>query len=154
MDLQEGQIYEGMVSALGGTGPSQHWIIVKPFGKTHAHSIDNPLDLHCMPVAVSHKAIDEGTLRLVETNPDHPVVRLQREKERQHIQDAHLGLHGKDMRKMLDLLEAATAAGEDYAPYAAGEILALLSHSRNTKSEVNDIRERVDVLVNRLNPVA
>ena len=154
MDLQEGQIYEGMISALGGKGPLQHWIIVKPFGKTHAHSIDNPLDLHCMPVAVSHKAIEAGTLRLVETTPDHPVIRLQREKERRNIQDAHMGLHGKDMLKMLDLLEAATAAGEDYAPYAAGEILALLSHSRHTKSEVTDIRARVEAAVNRLNQTA
>lgn len=149
MKLVEGQIYEGPVSAFGGDGPMQRWMVVAPSGKTHCHSISDPLDLHCMPLAIAEQAAAEGRLTLTETDGNHPVIRLQRRKEALGIQDAHLGLRGKNLERMLVLLEQAVSRDEDYASYAAGEVISLLCR-QHSEPEVAMIRARVEEAIARL----
>jgi hypothetical protein len=57
------------------------WIVVSPGGKLHAHSLADPLDLHCMPTGILQQSLGLGRLELVQTLPNHPVLRLQRRKE-------------------------------------------------------------------------
>lgn len=147
MKLEEGQIYRGGVSVSGEAGPEREWIIVAPFGKTHAHSIDNPLELHCLPVAAVLKGVENGMLRLVGEDGDHPVLRLQRAKETQGVRDAHLGLYGARMDKMLALLDDAVKSGRDYAPYAAGEVMALINPAMYRYEDMTRIIQRVHDLV-------
>ncbi|MCP5315611.1 MAG: hypothetical protein H6955_18775 [Chromatiaceae bacterium] len=143
MDISESQIYEGPVTALGGEGPNARWIVVNPAGRLHAHSLDDPLDLHCMPIGLLQIAFDAGRVRLIDTQPDHPVIHLQREKERLGIRDTHLGLHGAQLDAMLQLLEKAVATGADYARYLAGEILAGVAASHSAADEMRAVRDRV-----------
>lgn len=143
MKLVEGQIYEGPVSAFGGDGPLQRWMVVAPFGKMHCHSISDPLDLHCMPLAIAKEVTAEGRLTLTGTTTEHPVLRLQRRKESLGIQDAHLGLRGRNLERMLELLERAVADGDDYAPFAAGEVLSLLCRLHSDE-QVETVRGRVE----------
>jgi len=143
VDLQEGQIYEGTISISGDVGPLRKWIVVAPSGKTHIHSIDNPVELYCWPKHAALTGIQNGNLRLVGFEPDHPILRLQRKKEAAGITDAHLGLNNASMIKMLDLLDRATAAGETYTPYAAGEVLALMPRGLYREEELRAIERRV-----------
>ncbi|MGA7799859.1 MAG: hypothetical protein WCC36_03530 [Gammaproteobacteria bacterium] len=143
MKLVEGQIYEGPVSAFGGEAPLQRWMVVAPFGKMHCHSISDPLDLHCMPLAIAEQLTAEGRLSLADTDSGHPVLRLQRRKEALGIHDAHLGLRGENLERMLALLERAVADDEDYTPYAAGEVLSLLCRLHSDE-QVASIRTRVE----------
>ncbi len=151
-EILEGQIFEGPVSALGGEGPQMRWIVVSPHGRAHAHCLSDPLDLHCMPLGIMRQAIAEGRLSLVETRLDHPVLRLQRAKEELGLEDTHMGLHGHLLRQMLKLLETAAAQGADYAPYLAGEILALFAASRYTDAEAEIVRSRVWSTIGRPDP--
>lgn len=39
MEFKEGQIFKGDISISGGgDGPSESWIVISPFNKTHIHS--------------------------------------------------------------------------------------------------------------------
>jgi hypothetical protein len=143
VEILEGDVYEGCISALGGTGPLTRWIIVSPHGKRHAHSITDPLELHCMPFGILLQAIDRGELAFVESQPDHPAIRLQRVKEEGRLQDTHLGLRGEVLEGMIALLEKALEEEADYAPYLAGEILALIDRSHYDEAEINQIVDRV-----------
>lgn len=102
-----------------------------------------------MPLAIAEQATTEGRLTLIETDDNHPVIRLQRRKEALGIQDAHLGLRGDNLERMLVLLQQAVSAGEDYAPYAAGEVTSLLCR-RHSEPEVAMIRTRVEEAIARL----
>jgi len=145
MKFREGQIFKGTISLSGGSdGPTRHWIVVSPFNKTHIHSIDDPLDLHCWPLFSAQKGIEGGYLKLIETNINHPVMQLQREKEKFDINDVHMGLHDKSLNKMFLLLEHAVANGLAYAPYAAGEILAFIDRANHSKMQVENIKNKVD----------
>jgi len=145
MALKEGQIYQGNISLTGGSGEeTQNWIVVAPFDKMHIHSIDDPLELHCWPIFSAQKGLEEGHLKLITTDIHHPVVLLQHAKEALDIPDTHMGLHGESLRKMFELLEQAVATGKPYAPFAAGEILALTDRTQHSDNEVAAIREQVN----------
>ena len=144
MQLEEGQLYAGGVSLTGDDGPYHDWIVVSPFGRMHLHSIDDPLLLHCLPLNAAHRSLAAGGMRLVGSDPDHPVLQLQREKERRGIQDSHLGLHGEDLQGMLELLEEAVAARSPYAAYAAGEIRGLINTELCSAHEVERALARVE----------
>ncbi|MDT8283368.1 MAG: hypothetical protein RQ982_11265, partial [Gammaproteobacteria bacterium] len=127
MKFTEGQIFKGNITMSGGNdGPTRSWIVVSPFNKTHIHSIDDPLDLRCWPLYSAQKGIEGGYLELIEIDLDHPVMQLQRAKEKFDLNDVHLGLQGESLGKMFQLLEQAVANDLSYAPYAAGEILAFI----------------------------
>ncbi len=147
MELEEGEIYEGAISLSGGEGPPHRWIVVAPFGKKHIHSIDDPAELHCWPLSVAQRGLEEGRLRYVGQEPGHPVLHLQRLKEAADIPDVHLGLHGEAVEKMLSLLEQAAEQGETHAPYAAAEIKAFIVRSSFPDQEMERLRERVDQLL-------
>lgn len=147
MDIVEGQIYEGPVSALGSEGPPMRWIVVSPFGKRHAHSLGDPLELHCMPLGILLQNIELGALTLVDSAPDHPVIRLQRAKEARRLHDTHMGLYGETLAGMLALLDAAVTDAQDYAPFLAGEILTLLDRSRHTETQIGEITHGVQRLI-------
>lgn len=129
MQFEEGQIYEGGISISGGDGPFRRWLVVAPFGKTHIHCIDDPLELRCWPLALVTWGIESGRLRYVGYNADHPALEVQRVKERLEVHDAHLSLSEKSLQRLIDALEDALEQGEEYALYLAGEILASASHS-------------------------
>jgi hypothetical protein len=129
MQLEEGQIYEGGISISGGDGPFRHWLVVSPFGKTHLHTIDDPLDLHCWPVTLVESGIESGRLRYVGKAPDHPAIEVQRIKEKLGIRDAHLGISEHCLERLLAALRAAVESGAEYARYLAGEIISAASHS-------------------------
>lgn len=129
MQLEEGQIYEGGISISGGDGPLRRWLVVAPFGKTHIHTIDAPLDLHCWPVTLVESGIESGRLRYVGTEPDHPALQVQRIKERLGVRDAHLSISEQCLERLLGALRFAVETGMEYAPYLAGELLAAVSHS-------------------------
>ena len=129
MQLEEGQIYEGGISISGGDGPFRRWLVVSPFGKTHIHTIDDPLELHCWPVTLVESGIESGRLRYVGKSPDHPAIEVQRIKEKLGIRDAHLGISEHCLERLLAALCAAVESGADYAPYLAGEILSAAAHS-------------------------
>jgi hypothetical protein len=144
MEFIEGQIYKGNITISGGdNGPTKRWIIISPFNKTHIHSIDDPLDLHCWPLTAAMKGLEGGYLKLIETDSQHPVLQLQRDKEKSGIDDIHMGLHGGRLRQMLDLLENAVENSIAYAPFAAGEILAFMDRAYHSKEEVADVKEQV-----------
>jgi len=129
MQLQEGQIYAGTLSISGGDGPFRRWIVVAPFGKTHIHSIDDPLDLHCWPASLVEPGVESGRLQYVDTAADHPALRVQRLKETLGVRDAHLSIDDRQLERLLDALRAAVNAGHDTAPYLAGEILGAVARS-------------------------
>ena len=144
MKFTEGQIFKGNISLSGGDdGPTRSWIVVSPFNKTHIHSIDDPLDLHCWPLFSAEKGIEGGYLKLIKTDIEHPVMQLQRDKEKFDISDVHMGLHGESLKKMFQLLERAVANGLSYAPYAAGEILAFIDRANHSKIQAEKIKNLV-----------
>ena len=141
MTFTEGQIFKGTISLTGGNdGPTMSWIVISPFNKMHIHSIDDPLDLHCWPLFSAEKGIEQGCLELVETDIDHPVLQLQREKEKLNISDGHLGLHGESLNEMLHLFERAAENGLSYEPYAAGEVLAFMDRAIHSKEKIKSIK--------------
>lgn len=148
--IKEGQIYEGSISISGDQDISRTWIVVSPFGKTHIHSIDDPLDLHCWPAPLIEEGLRKGLISLVGEEPEHPMVRLQREKETLQIQDTHLGLDDERVNRMLDLLQNATERGADTAPYVAGEILSSLDRSNFSEEDRNEIEFLVNEQLGRL----
>ena len=143
MQLEEGQIYEGGISISGGDGPFRRWMVVSPFGKTHIHSVDDPLELHCWPVTLVESGIESGRLRYVGETLDHPAIAVQRIKEKLGVHDTHLSISQHALERLLDALRAATDAGEEHALYLAGEILSAVSHSANLISQ----REHVTATV-------
>ncbi len=147
MAYTEGQIYEGIASLSGGTDRFHRWIVVAPFGKTHIHSIDDPADLHCWPIAVLHTGLKTGTIRLVGEEPDHPMVQLQRAKEQFGVADSHLGLHGARLERMFELLRLAVANRAEYRHWAAGEIRALIDRGRHSTLELQARLAEVDSLL-------
>ena len=129
MQIEEGQVYEGGISLSGGDGPHRRWLVVSPFGKAHIHSVDDPLDLHCWPASLVQSGIESGRLWYVDKLPDHPAIHVQRLKEQLGVRDAHLSLSEQALERLLEALRMSIVAGEAYAPYLAGEILAATAHS-------------------------
>jgi hypothetical protein len=140
MRFEEGQVYEGDVSISGATGPRHRWLVVAPFGRVHFHSIDDPLDLHCLTLDAAAQGVAAGALQLVDSERDHPILLLQREKERRGIHDVHLGLSGENLDAMYALLQEAVSEGASFAAYAAGEIKALLKPELSDPHQVTTIR--------------
>lgn len=151
LPFEEGMIFEGEVGAFGFPGDLTRWITVAPFDKSELHSISDPYDLHCMPVVIASRAISEGRLTHVATDPYHPIVRLQRVKEFLDVRDTHLGAAGGNIEKMLELLGDAVRFGENYAPYAAGEILAMLKKTPSGFSDTQGVAQRVRALMKDFN---
>jgi hypothetical protein len=145
----EGQIYEGEVTGIGAAESPQRWISVAPFKKPALHSISDPLDLHYMPVCVASRLVAEGQLRMVDCQPQHPVVRLQHCKEHLQIRDTHLGVSDNNLERMLTLLRDSVQRRDDYADYAAGEILAMLKSARYRYLDVDPIEATVRALLAR-----
>lgn len=144
MEFSEGQIYKGNITISGGDhGPTKSWIVISPFNKTHIQSIDDPIDQHCWPLDAARKGIEGEYLKLVDTDVDHPLVHLQRDKEKLGIRDIYLGLHGENLSKMLELLKHAVHDGKPYAPFVAGEILTFIQRAVHTKKDVAEIRKYV-----------
>ena len=129
MELEEGQIYEGNLSISGGDGPFRRWLVVSPFGKTHIHCIDDPLDLHCWPASLVSPALADGRLRYVGSDPDHPGIQVQRLKEALGIRDAHLSIDERQLERLLDALRTTVSDNAALAPYLAGEILSAAARS-------------------------
>lgn len=129
MELEEGQIYEGTLSISGSDGPFRRWLVVSPFGKTHIHCVDDPLDLHCWPASLVEPGIESGRLHYVGNDPDHPAIRVQRLKETLGVRDVHLSINELQLERLLDALRSAAAEEADYAPYLAGEILSAIARS-------------------------
>lgn len=150
MPLEEGQIYQGNVSLSGGEGPERRWIVVTPDGKLHAHSIDNPLEMHCLTVDAMRRGIENGRLHLAGTDSQHPVLQLQREKQQRHIRDSHLGLSGRQLDSMLNLLDDASETNAPYALFAAGEILALANAVLCGPEKLDQVRQRVQANLDHL----
>lgn len=143
MDFEEGQIYEGSVSLMGEDGPLRHWLVIAPFGRLHIHSIDDPLELHCWPAATLEMGMTGGRVSLVGSQPDHPVIRLQRLKESMDIRDSDLGLSNENLHRMLRLLHRLLDERSELAPYAAGEVFALMRRSPIPSSHVKSIERHV-----------
>lgn len=143
MDLQEGQVYEGSVSLMGEEGPLRHWLVIAPFGRLHIHSIDDPLELHCWPAATLELGLAGGRVRQVDSQPDHPVIRLQRLKEEMEIRDSDLGLSNENLHRMLQLLHRLFDEHSELAPYAAGEVFALMRRSPIPSSHVKSIERHI-----------
>lgn len=129
MELEEGQIYEGNLSISGGDGPFRRWLVVSPFGKTHIHCIDDPLDLHCWPASLVPPALVAGRLRYVGKEPAHPAIHVQRLKERLGVHDVHLSINEHQLERLLDALRWAVGEADESAPYLAGEILSAAARS-------------------------
>lgn len=151
LPFEEGMIFEGEIGAFGLPSELTRWITVAPFDKSELHSISDPYELHCMPVVIASRAISDGQLTYVATDPCHPVVRLQRVKEFLDVRDTHLGAAGGNIEKMLDLLDEAVRLGENYAPYAAGEILAMLKKTPAGFSDTHGVAQRVSGLMKDFN---
>lgn len=150
MELEEGQIYEGTLSISGGDGPFRRWLVVSPFGKTHIHCIDDPLDLHCWPASLVEPGIESGRLRYVGKDPEHPGIRVQRLKEALGVRDVHLSINDRQLDRLLGALRSAVAAEADYAPYLAGEILSAVARSALLLERQEAIAASVhDILENR-----
>lgn len=143
MHLDEGQLYEGTISISGGDGPFRRWIVVSPFGKTHIHSVDEPLEMRCWPAALVESGIESGRLRYVGMEPDHPAVRVQRIKERLDVRDAHLSVSKHCLDRLVGALRDAVEEGSELAPYIAGEILSAAAHSALVVGQREDIAELV-----------
>jgi hypothetical protein len=150
MMIKEGQIYEGAISISGSDDVPRKWIVVSPFGKLHIHSIDNPLELHCWPAPLIEEGLKNGQVYLIGDEPEHPMVKLQREKEALELHDTHLGLDNDSANRMLDLLQTATENGTETAPYIAGEILSSLERSNFSEEDRNEIEFLVNEQLNRL----
>lgn len=147
MKLEEAQILAGEVASFGGPGPMQRWIIVAPFGKAYALSIDDPSEPHIMPLCVARDALVEGRLKIVGRDEHHPALRLQRAKEQMNVRDTHMGLYGDNLAKMLQLLRDAVATGKDYAAYAAGEIQAMLQGARYRFRDLDAVQEELQAIL-------
>lgn len=143
MHLVEGQIYAGEIGSFGGEDIYQHWIVIAPFGKTYLQSADEPMNVHFMPIHIAHMAIDSNQFRLIATNPHHPIICLQRAKEARNIRDTHMGCCGDNLNQMLALLNRAVADGADFAPYVAGEILAMLKSARYRFRDTTALEKQV-----------
>ena len=154
MTIKEGQIYEGTISISGGGDVPRRWIVVSPFGKTHIHSIDNPLELHCWPAPLIEEGLKKGLVSLVGEEPEHPMVELQRDKEALAIHDTHLGLDNNSANRMLDLLQTAAENGKETAPYVAGEILSSLERSNFSEEDHNEIIFLVNEHLNKLDSLS
>ncbi|MCG6937380.1 MAG: hypothetical protein LJE83_04315 [Gammaproteobacteria bacterium] len=145
MEFIEGQIFKGNITISGNNdGPTNSWIVISPFNKIHIHSIDDPLDLHCWPLDAARKGLEGGYLKLISTDIEHPVIQLQRAKEKFGVSDIHMGLHGELLEMMFELLGHAVANAIAYAPFAAGEILAFSDRALLSKQELAEIRKRVN----------
>jgi hypothetical protein len=142
--LQEGQVYEGHVSLSGGEGPLRRWLVVAPFGKTHIHSIDNPLSTHCWPAWAISEGMAAERARLVDFCPDHPMIRLQRAKEVWGIRDTALGLPRQALEQMVALMRQAMTDDKDMAVYAAGEIIELLKRTPLPRAQTKSIERHLD----------
>ena len=129
MQLEEGQIYEGGISLSGGDGPFRRWLVVAPFGKTHIHSVDEPLELHCWPVTLVEWGIESGRLSYGGKQSHHPALEVQRIKERLGVRDVHLSISEQSLGRLLEALHDALEAHAECAPYLAGEILSAATHS-------------------------
>lgn len=129
MQLEEGQVYEGGISLSGGEGPFRRWLVVAPFGKTHLHSVDDPLDLHCWPATLVEWGIESGRLSYVGKISNHPALEVQRIKERLGVRDVHLSISEQSLNRLLDALREAIETGAGCAAYLAGEILSAALHS-------------------------
>lgn len=147
MSLTEGQIFEGEIGSFGHEAPRQQWIVVSSFGKLGLHAISDPLDHHFMSPTVARMAIAGGKLIYSATNLDHPVVKLQREKEARQIRDTHMSVSKTAFGQVMALLEDAVADRRDYAPYLAGEFLAMLERARHRYSDTAPLVARVNMLV-------
>lgn len=143
MDLEEGQIYQGSVSLMGEEGPLRHWLVIAPFGKLHIHSIDDPLELHCWPAATLEMGMASERVRLVGKDTDHPVIRLQRLKEKMEIRDSDLGLSNENLHRMLQLLRQLFEEHSELAPYAAGEVFALMRRSPIPSPHIKSIERHI-----------
>lgn len=143
MHLVEGQIYAGEIGSFGGEDSYQHWIVVAPFGKTYLQTTDEPMNVHFMPIHIARIAIDSEQFHLVAANSAHPIVRLQRAKEAHNIRDTHMGCCGDNLNQMLSLLNRAVAEDADFAPYAAGEILAMLKSARYRFRDTTILEQQV-----------
>lgn len=149
MQLEEGQIYEGDISLSGSEGPHRRWIVISPFGRTHIHSLDDPLHLHCWPLSALVDGLKAGRVKLVDTAPEHPLIQLQRRKEAAGLADVHLGLKGTAMERMFELLETAVTEDAPYVQHAAGEIIAFAARSLYSEAELETIQVRVEGLLLR-----
>lgn len=85
----------------------------------------------------------------IDTRPDHPIIRLQRARERSGIGDTHLGLHHTDLKRLIALLESAAAEQLVYTSYLAGEILASLTSTNLSRDTQQSLRARVLTVVDR-----
>ncbi|MBU1190083.1 MAG: hypothetical protein KKA36_00770 [Gammaproteobacteria bacterium] len=139
MQLEEGQVYEGGISISGDDGPFRRWLVVSPFGKTHIHCVDDPLDLHCWPVKLIEWGVESGRLSYIGKIPEHPAIQVQRVKEQLGVRDTHLSIPLLCIERLVEALRAAVDSGEDYAVYLAGEIISSASHSALLQSH----RERL-----------
>lgn len=143
MHLDEGQVYEGTISISGGDGKFRRWIVVSPFGKTHIHSIDEPLEMRCWPAALVESGIESGRLRYVGTDPEHPAVQVQRIKERLEIRDAHLSLSKQCLDRLIGALRDAVEDDSELVPFIAGEILSAAAHSALVGNQREEVAESV-----------
>lgn len=150
MELQEGQIYKGGISLMGDEGPYRSWLVVAPFGNLHIHSIDDPLDLHCWPAIAAEKGLANNRLKLVGAQPDHPVISLQRLKERHDIRDIDLGLSNENLDKMLRLLEQLLDDSSALAAYAAGEVMAMLRRSAFSVEHIASVEQQITSRLGRI----
>lgn len=151
MELEEGQIYEGTLSISGGDGPFRRWLVVSPFGKTHIHCVDDPLDLHCWPASLVEPGIVSGRLHYAGKDTDHPGIRVQRLKEALGLRDVHLSINERQLDRLLDALRSAAAEEADYAPYLAGEILSAIARSALLLDRQDAITQSVhSILQNRV----
>jgi len=150
MHLVEGQIYAGEIGSFGGEDSYQHWIVIAPFGKTYLQTADDPLSVHFMPIHIAHMAIDSGQFHLVEMNSLHPIVRLQRAKEARTIRDTHMGCCGDNLNQMVSLLNRAVSDNIDFAPYLAGEILAMLKSARYRFRDTTTLEKQVQDMFSRV----
>jgi hypothetical protein len=148
MKLQEGQVYEGRISLTGGEGPLRRWLVVAPFGKTHIHSVDDPLETHCWPVTAISEGLAAGRVSLIGYDPDHPMIRLQRAKEACGIRDAALGLPRDMLEKMVALLKQALVEDREVALYAAGEIIELIQRTPVPDAQAKSIERYIGKVLN------
>lgn len=153
MNLKEGQIYEGNVSLMGEEGPRHKWLVVAPFGKTHIHSIDDPLELHCWPAMTLLRGLETNRVELVGHNPNHPVIQLQQRKEAMAIKDSDLGLSNSNLHKMLTLLQQLFDESSELALYAAGEVFALMRRTPIPDAHAKSIERHIHHLLKKYGSV-
>lgn len=146
MSLMEGQVFEGEVGSFGAEAPLQQWIVVSPFGKTCLHSITDSLEHRFMALATAQNAIEQGRLRYRSFDQDHPVVHLQRRKEQRDVRDTHMSADKLAVARMMALLDEAIKEGQDYAPFLAGEVLAMLERARYRYGDTAPLVEQVHSL--------